>query len=169
MDLGKEYRRMAEDDGYFRGLSMLAYADQIGELIKATGSTTILDWGCGAGDQYRKPHEVHKRWGVEKPTLFDPHFKKISGKPRKAHHGVICTDVLEHVKEGKVDELIANLFKYAERFVFATVCCRPAKKTFANGRNLHITLHPYEWWFAKFEAALLPCAPPMQFILIETP
>ncbi len=166
MDLGREYKQMAKTGVYFRGLSLLQHADQIGELIKDTGSTTLLDWGCGAGDQYKPPHEVHKRWGVERPKLYDPNFVKHSGKPRTVYDGVLCTDVLEHVKQARIDELIAGLFHHADRFVFASVCCRPASKTFSNGRNLHITLRPYLWWHDTFAEH---AKEGVQWTLVETP
>lgn len=153
MDIATQYKKMAATGLHFRGLSIVQHADEIGQLITETGSTTLLDWGSGAGDQYRPPHDLHKRWGVARPALYDPAFGKLAVKPRGVFHGVLSTDVLEHVKETRVDAFIGNLFAHAERFVFASVCSRPAGKTFSNGRNLHITLHPYEWWREKFEAA----------------
>lgn len=170
MSLADEYKRLAATGQQFRGLSCLQHAEQIGELIKATGSKTLLDWGCGGGDQYRKPHQLQKRWGVDRPRLYDPHFPRYSGKPIGRFHGVICTDVLEHLRETAVDAFIAGLFNHAERFVFASVCCRPAKKVFSNGENMHLTIQPYDWWHAKFEVAEAGQAarPIVRWQLVET-
>lgn len=166
MDLGTEYKRMANTGLHFRGLSVVQHADQIHQLILDTGSKTLLDWGCGGGDQYREPHMLHKRWGVE-VKRYDPNFAKFCIKPNKVYDGVICTDVLEHLKENRVDELIGNLFRHARRFVFASVCCRPATKTFGNGRNVHVTIRPFGWWYAKFIAEAN--ANSVVWSLVETP
>ena len=91
------------------------------------------------------------------PTLYDPGVEGLRQKPAGTFDGVICNDVLEHVPEHLVREVIAELFDYAERFVWASVCCRPAKKWFdpeTKERNLHVTLQPQKWWNARFlEAA----------------
>lgn len=151
-DLIAEYRRLAATGKHLRGLSVLQHAAQIGELIRATGTLSVLDWGAGAGDAYRKPHRVHQRWGVPMPVRYDPAFPKFARSVAgERFDGVICTDVLEHIPEVNLDAAIQTLFGHAQRFVFASVCCRPAEKTFADGTNLHVTLRPLQWWLDTFE------------------
>jgi hypothetical protein len=164
-DILREYRKMAATGLYFRGLSLVQHADAIGELITKHKAQTLLDYGSGAGEAYSKPHRLHMRWGVDIPRRYDPAFPKFAVKPSGTFHGVVCSDVLEHVPEAAVDGLIARLFGHAERFVFASVCCRPANKTFPDGTNLHITLHPREWWAERFERA----AKGIDWVLVETP
>jgi hypothetical protein len=168
MSLLKHYRTMAATGQAFRGLTLLQSADAIGELIRQTGSISLLDYGSGAGEAYEKPHRVHKTWGVDRPRLYDPAFKKFAVKPSGTYHGVICSDVLEHVPESACPELVATLFGYAERFVFASFCNRPAKKTFPNGTNLHVTQRPREWWTALFDAEQAK-RPAVRYELVETP
>lgn len=168
MTLLKRYRQMADTGAAFRGLSVVQHTEAIGRLVRETSSETLLDYGSGAGDQYLEPYEIHKRWGVARPRLFDPSFSHTSAIPIGTFHGVICSDVLEHIPAVNVDWLIGRLFDLSERFVFASVCCRPARKTFEDGRNLHISLHPIDWWRGKFEWHARKAATSI-WELVETP
>jgi hypothetical protein len=167
-DLVPLYREMAADGANFHGLSILQHSKQIGKLIKECDAQTVLDFGAGRGDAYNSPHKVYRDWGLKRHqvTLYDPAFPKHDKLPSRKFDFVVCSDVLEHVPEADVDVFIHNLFKLAKHGVWASVCCRPAKKTFPqNGENLHVTLHPLQWWhdtFAEFAAG-------MPFTLVETP
>jgi hypothetical protein len=73
--------------------------------------------------------------------------------------------VLEHVPEDEVADFILDLFDHAKKVVWASVCCRPARKCFPNTEiNLHVTVKPFEWWQDKFEnlSSTVP------FVLVET-
>jgi hypothetical protein len=106
-----------------------------------------------------------KWWDI---TLYDPAFERICETPHGKFDGVLCSDVLEHIPELAVDLFIERLFGYATKFVWASVCCRPAKKTFPDGvTNLHVTVHDMAWWTAKFEQAKAKYG--IDFYLTETP
>lgn len=152
-DLRPLYREMAETGDNFQGLSVLQHADEIGRLIRQFGVVTMLDFGCGRGNSYRPPHEIHKAWGVAMPTLYDPAFSTHDALPAAGakFDFVICSDVLEHVPRSQVDEFVAGLFDLSRRIVWASVCCRPAKKSFPDGTNLHVTVEPITWWEQVFE------------------
>jgi hypothetical protein len=166
-DLLKQYRDMAALGGNFRGFSLIQHAKEIRDVIARHRASTILDYGSGAGDAYKQPHELHKLWGLNRTriTLYDPSFKHIDRPVTGKYSGVICSDVLEHVPEPEVDAFIDTLFSHAIDFVWASVCCRPAKKFFADGTNMHVTIHPIEWWREKFEAL----CEGQTFYLVETP
>jgi hypothetical protein len=166
-ELLRQYRAMAATGLHFRGLTVLQHEEAIRGLIERHRAVTLLDYGAGAGEAYDKPHQLHKRWGVPRPTLYDPAFKH-NKLPAGKHHGVICSDVLEHVPEAAIDSLVRSLFGYANRFVFASVCCRPATKTFSDGTNLHITLRPYQWWHDTFTEHA-PKDREVEWVLVETP
>jgi len=165
--LTPEYRKMAADGGNFHGLSVLQHQHYIGQFIKITNSKTLLDFGCGRGDAYRSPHKVHHQWGLSRKDvrLYDPAFKRDDMLPVGKFDVVICSDVLEHIPEDEVEAFVTRLFSYTKRGVWASVCCRPAKKTFPDGTNLHVTVKPFEWWYDVFKkvAGLTP------FQLVETP
>lgn len=171
MDLIPLYQQMAAGGQNFRGLSLLSHRETIRLLIRKTGSKTILDWGAGAGDAYRTPNKIHDKWGIKlaNVTRYDPAFPKYARLPVAAHDGVICSDVLEHIPADEVDDTIGTLFDYALKFVFASVCCRPAKKTFpGTDINLHVTVKPFKWWRSKFDG-VASAYPAIRWQLTETP
>jgi hypothetical protein len=169
-ELSHHYKQMALV-GYFRGLTVVKYEESIRQLIQESSSTTLLDFGCGAGDQYNSPHCLHDALGIKRAdvALYDPSFETHDSKPAGQFDIVISSDVLEHIPEPQVDDFITELFGYAKKAVWASVCCRPAKKRFpGTDINLHVTLHPLPWWLAKFEAASRAAGGTL-FRIVETP
>lgn len=152
--------------GKFLGLSVLKFADEIGELIKQCGCETLLDYGSGQGHQYLPPHSLDKKWGVE-VQCYDPAVDGMNTfNSAWSFDAVICSDVLEHIPEDQVQQTLGLVFGFAKRLVFLTVCCRAARKTFPDGSNVHVTIKPYDWWFD----AINRVAPPgIQWVLRETP
>lgn len=169
-DLIPLYREMAAEGQQFHGMSLNTHALAIGKLIRANDVRNVLDWGCGRGDPYRGPYKVWREWGVKwfDIWLYDPAFQQHDKlpPPDKKFDLVICSDVLEHVPEEDVDEFVARLFRHAGKVVWASVCCRPAKKTFPqNGENLHVTIRPLQWWIDTFDEH---CGT-TPYTLVETP
>ena len=158
------YRDAITAGAQFYGLGVVQYAKPIGKMMTRTGAKTVLDYGCGMGHAYTRK-KLHKRWGLNPPTLYDPAVLQFSAKPNGTFDGVICSDVLEHVGEELVDAVIAELFAYANKFVWASVCCRPAKKCFPDGRNMHVTIKNFAWWEEKMNRA----AKGKLHLLSETP
>lgn len=167
-DLIPLYREMAATGLHFRGLTILHHHPQIADLVKRHKAKSLLDYGCGAGEAWKQPHRFHRLLGLRwfDVKLYDPAFPDYAEKPHGKFDGVLCSDVLEHVPEAEVPELVARLFGHARRFVWASVCCRPAKKVFPGTEtNLHVTLQPVDWWREVFEAQ---CGG-LPFDLVETP
>jgi hypothetical protein len=164
------YREMAASDQNFHGLTILQHAEQIGKLIKTHKVKTLLDYGCGRADAYRSPFKVWDAWGLKwsNVALYDPAFERYERLPDRRFDMVLCSDVLEHVPEEDVERFIVDLFDHAKVLVWASVCCRPAKKTFPQtGENLHVTVKSFEWWREKLAAAATLIE--VGFVLVETP
>lgn len=164
-----DYRELAKHaDKNFLGLSVLNHVVSIRKLLTDTESHTMLDFGCGRGEAYKSPHKLYKQLGLPRHavTLYDPAFMPTAALPKGQFDLVVCSDVLEHIPEHEVDEFIARLFSYAKKAVWASVCCRPAKKFFPDGRNLHVTVQPFDWWGEKFSACAGDAGP--GFALVET-
>ena len=119
----------------------------------ASGAKTLLDYGCGGGKQYTEEC-YHVLWNIM-PTLYDPAVKEFSRRPRGQFDGVIATDILEHVPIDELDAVVADLVAYSRLWCFISVCCRRAKgnKRLPDGRNVHVTIRPREWWRDKLGAA----------------
>jgi hypothetical protein len=176
--LVSRYRELVEAGSYnFYGLTITKHAHEIGDLCKRHGASTAIDVGCGRGDQYGEPHFLAERWNLHSIRLYDPAFTAhdLAPQPGEVFDAVLCCDVLEHVPLEEVDEFVAVLFRHAGRFVWASVCCRPAKKCFpGDGLNMHVTVRSFAWWRHKFEAAQKQSATVsgnsfVPFYLIETP
>lgn len=156
-----EKRIGLEPENTFPGEKLLPQAARIKRLIERTGARTILDYGCGKGNQYRlNPAEipgagnwpsVKSFWGVETIRGYDPCYEPFSQLPEGNFDGVICTDVLEHCPEDDIPWIVDELFGYARRFVFANVACYPARKHLPNGENAHCTIRDPAWWRALLQ------------------
>ncbi len=152
----QQYRIMhAEDPRHFPGRSLLPVAWRVYDLVRKHRTVTLLDYGCGQGQQYDR-YKVHDWWGVPRPALYDPAVARHAARPEGSFDGVICTDVLEHVPDDEIDGVLADCFGHAHGFVFFSVCCRPAKRSLPNGANCHVTLREPAWWgerLRNFKAA----------------
>jgi hypothetical protein len=162
------YREMHRDgerhlgippDQTFPGKSLPPQAGHIRRLVELTGARTVLDYGSGKGQQYfplpftDPGGAVHVGiaawWGVE-VHCYDPAYPAFATLPAGRFDGVISTDVLEHCPEEDLPWIVAEMFSYAGRFLFANVACYPAKKRLPSGENAHCTVRPPEWWSALF-------------------
>jgi len=49
---------------------------------------------------------------------------------------------------------LKDVFSYADKFIFISICTRPAKKkkNLSDGRNCHLTVKPEDWWQKKCES-----------------
>ena len=79
----------------FPGASLPKQAPGIKRLIKATGAATILDYGCGKGQQYwprriADPDEgieypdIKSYWGVQSIQCYDPGLPAVQQPARRA-------------------------------------------------------------------------------------
>lgn len=167
-DLIPLYKELAADGSNFYGLSVLQHRHSIRSAVVGMRCKTLLDYGCGRGDAYGKAYKMHRFFNMrrEDVRLYDPAFPPpLAVPPTGKFDAVICSDVLEHVEEKDVPAFVARLFSHANKIVWASVCCRPAKKLFRDGRNMHVTVKPFVWWQGQFKQA----AGRIPFILIETP
>lgn len=136
----------------FAGATCVRYAGQIAELVRRVRPPRILDYGSGKGVQYLR-WRIHERWGGILPDCYDPGVPYLSKRPKPGYRGIICCDVLEHIAEDDLPEILGDVFGLVGQlpaFVFFSICCRPSKhKTLPDGRNAHLTVKPPEWWRQK--------------------
>lgn len=144
----EQYRAMHQSHKMFRGNSIKGHLEAIADLVKKHQPVSLLDYGSGKGLQYEEL-KLHERWGGLKPTCYDPGYEPLSKKPGGEFDGVICTDVAEHVPESAVDEFLRDVIGYARKFAFFCIFTQPARKFLPDGRNVHLTVQPPEWWIAR--------------------
>tara|TARA_R100001509_G_scaffold132729_1_gene86257 strand:- start:7558 stop:8094 length:537 start_codon:yes stop_codon:yes gene_type:complete len=130
------------------GEALAEYKHQIKALIDEKKPKSILDYGCGKA-------LFHKHF---LPTIFrgimifcyDPAVKDFENKPQKEIDLTLCIDVMEHVQEDKIDEVLKDLFTNT-KFVFLTITCYDAIQKLPNGKNAHYTVKPPSWWNDKLK------------------
>ena len=135
-----QYKEYHKDNKKYRGDNLAPQIHPILELIQMTQSTTLLDYGCGKGNQWTNNilPVTH--------TLYDPAVPEHENKPNGQFDGVISTDVMEHIPEEQISEVFREISQYATRFVFLCIATDPAIAVLPNGENAHCTLKPLEWW-----------------------
>ena len=143
----------------------------IREFIEAASPSegqSVIDWGCGTG---RMALALHKH-GLDVTLVdfaencLDDHVRLEIGdrfiehdltKPisLKSYFGV-CTDVLEHIPEDQIDEVLDNILENSRHCFFQISCVQdhfgshPDIKGDKEREHLHVTVHDYQWWLRKF-------------------
>lgn len=123
----------------------------ISQLIKDFNATSLLDFGCGKGYQYTREKIHLKHFNNILPALYDPAVKEYSKMPDNKFDGVICCDVMEHVPEEAVNEVLQQIYSKANKFVFIAASNIPAYAVLPNGENAHVTLKSCDWWINKIK------------------
>jgi hypothetical protein len=110
---------------------------------------TALDYGCGKGTISQTFLDLE--WDE-----YDPGIPEKSEKPDGQYDLVTCTDVMEHVEEAFVDDVIKELGAYTKKVLFVDIACYLTGKTFAEGpykgEDLHITILDPNVWIERFNA-----------------
>lgn len=151
-ELIRQYEIMHRSPKYFRGRSLVKEFRNVADLVVKTSSSTILDFGSGKGEQYKRPYQLDKAWRVA-VTCYDPGIPEVATLPEGKFDGVICCDVMEHVLPEEVPATLQRIMSYAHKFVFFSIAVSPAKKNMPDGRNCHVTVQPPEWWHEQIRIA----------------
>jgi len=80
------------------------------------------------------------------PSLYDPAVEQYSVLPEGTFDAVICTDVLEHIEEEDVADVIQEIYSKANKFVYLGISNEPASSYLPDGRNAHVTQKSLDWW-----------------------
>lgn len=138
----------ARNPTWFSGYSIKASIGEIADLVFEFQPDRLLDYGSGKGYQYLE-QRLHRHWGGLLPHCYDPGVRQLRKKPEGTFGGIICTDVMEHIEEADVEETLGRIFGHAAltAFVFFYIACRPTHcKRLPDGRDVHVTVRPPEWW-----------------------
>ncbi len=122
------------------GVSGHKYSDAVLAVCAQIGSREVLDYGAGKCTLAKSlPFPI---------TCYDPFIPALATYPRP-HDLVVCTDVMEHVEEDHVVDVLIDIRNLCKKAVFLQIATRPARKVLPDGRNAHITLHDSIWWLEK--------------------
>lgn len=150
--ISPEYKAMQEElhsHGNY-GVMGAQYAPMVADLMNKLEVTHLLDYGCGKNLSLMKglAGKVNHKF---KYQAYDPAVEAYSTDPVPAEM-VACCDVLEHIEEDKIDNVLDHLMQLTEAVGFFSVCMGPAQKTLSDGRNAHILQRPADWWLPRIMA-----------------
>lgn len=105
---------------------------------------TVLDYGCGQSP-------LHQEIAINKDIKilrYDPSIPEISTPPAERVDLIINTDVLEHIPEQDLDDVLTHMKSLSEH-VFFNISTRLAGEILPSGENAHCTVYPATWWQEK--------------------
>lgn len=137
-----QYREIHANQEY--GVSSYAMAKDIIPCIIELEAKSILDYGCGQSRLYERLKVNHST----KVYRYDPAILEISVIPVSHVDLIVNTDVLEHIPEEDLDEILAHMKSLGENCFF-NIHTGLAKQILPSGENAHCTIHPPEWWKDK--------------------
>ena len=123
----------------------------------------IIDFGCGTGRGGLKIKELTDCEVVlvdfvensRDPAAMDLPFVKfdLTSETRHPPFGdyAYCTDVLEHIPPDSVDYVIRNVMLSCPIAFFQISLVDDVCGALI-GQPLHLSVHPFQWWWDKFEA-----------------
>ena len=159
---------------HYEGISLTKHIQTLTKIIDENSCKTLLDYGCGKGILYTKnfhtitdfiTQPVNEHWKLDSYALYDAGYKEYSKYPTDKYDAVICTDVIEHIWKDDLYWFTKELCSFAKKLVFINVACYPAKKTFKDGTNVHVSVYsPQEW--AKFFQKVKKDFPLLNFYLV---
>ncbi len=114
--------------------------------IRQLRPRTVLDYGCGQSDLEKDFAPV----GVTTFVKYDPAIPHLANKPEGTFDCVLCTDVLEHIEEKDLAEVIGEIRHYGPKAILI-VDTVLARQKLPDGRNAHVTVRSKKWWRAEFQ------------------
>ena len=160
-DLIDSYKVLHQEEGKFKGISLVPLVPTLMSLVKENNCKTLLDYGCGKAIPYDKDrckevdlrHPIQKLCNLKSFDLYDPAYEKYATLRNKKYDIVVCTDVLEHIAEQDIDYVLTQILSRSNKIVFLNISCQPALKHFKQGKlkgkNLHVSVFEPSWWMKK--------------------
>lgn len=127
-----EAARHHVDAKTYSGSLVRVHARWIRDLIRETGARTLLDYGCGKGEQYgwvvpETGQPLAEYWGVA-VTKYDPAVRDYAAEPKEQHDIVICTHVLGSIPVADLPWVVDRLYSLARKGLYIAEKLGPVKK-----------------------------------------
>ena len=147
------------------GVASLQMAPTVKKIYEDKNFKSISDYGAGKKNLQKKLIELGLKDFQYYP--YDPVFPEY-GLPKKADI-VCCIDVLEHIEEEYLNNVLDELENITINLGFFTIATIPAGKFLKDGRNAHLIQKPASWWLpllcSRFEIEFLQNIP-LGFLVI---
>lgn len=166
VELGRQFQ--TNNPKNWSGNDSKNYHNQIRWLMDRYQARTVLDYGCGKGQQYQElngyvpshsapgertePMTFQTRINAESVYKFDPCVEEFAQEPiGQTFDAVICTQVLGSIPDQDMAWIKDKFMNYATKFVFIGLHNIPAKNKKriydSNYINYHRTV---EWYQEQF-------------------
>jgi hypothetical protein len=125
------------------GVTANGYLSHVRACMVDLRAKKVLEYGCGRSQlgEFLKPTGVE--W-----LRYDPAITEFSKQPEGPVDFVVCTDVMEHIPEADVDDVLRHIASFSKN-VFFNIATRPARNVLPNGQNAHCTVWTAQKWEAK--------------------
>lgn len=166
-DLIEQYK-IVHKQNYNFGTSGNRIVDRCKQVLDGMKVTSIFDYGCGKSTLGQallsKPDDVLIK--------YDPAIPEFSERyPGCKCDLVLCTDVLEHIREETVPAVIADIATISDKALFI-IATRKAIQILPTGENAHCTIKPAAWWLdqikVNFKRATIFHNIPKHSVIIKT-
>lgn len=106
----------------FTGKFLRPHAPFIKEIIDRLGCKTVLDYGCGKGQQYEwvipsTGQTIEQFWGVT-VTKYDPAYPPFANEPEGTFDLVICNQVLGQIPVTDIPWVVDRLYSLATKALY---------------------------------------------------
>lgn len=112
--------------------------------VRALRPKDVLDYGCGQSHLYKVIEHVTNT----NVFRFDPAIEELSVLERSHYGLLISIDVLEHIPEPELHEVLQTLSSLSENCLIV-IDTKIAQTILPNGQNAHATIKPIAWWRTK--------------------
>ena len=126
------------------GTSAVKYIRFLRPHMQILRPASILDFGCG---QSLFLENLKLDFPVQ-AYRYDPAIPAYDTLPGHKVDLLVNIDVLEHIEEPDLDEVIATMRGACDNALIA-VDTVPAQRKLPDGSNAHVTLRPHGWWKEK--------------------
>jgi hypothetical protein len=130
------------------GISGDRTVDRLLEVIDRS-STSLLDYGAGQANTAKLLATALGFDSKDQYYAYDPNVQRRNSRPDRTFDLVVCTDVMEHVPEDEVDNVLVDIWGYVDKEAFFVIALQLAGEILPNGENAHCTVQPKEWWEKK--------------------
>jgi len=134
------YKQVYTQDACY-GTTSIHWLTLVQHYVADLNPDSILDFGCG-----KSPLIEHIKTERDIPRYrYDPAISKYADIPIGKAGMVINIDVMEHIPEDVLENVLQNIRSLSDKVLFI-ISCQPAWYNLPDGSNAHCTVHPPEWW-----------------------
>lgn len=125
------------------GASGCLHFNEVCLLIDFLKPKTVMDYGCGKGTLIEQLKEKYSDIVFYK---YDPAIEEYNTLPVNKVDFLINTDVLEHIPENNIENVIREISSISDNCFF-NLHHGAAMFILPNGENAHCTIKPADWYY----------------------